>query len=194
MGRLVAENASLNGQGQLIMRLGVTPGSVPGTFVARGAELQSSTKSGYGRYTYRMRGASASADPLQGGRALGGTISGAFSYLAGSATEIDVELESYAPTRATLGSWKGLADHSSSVVETGKPLSGGWHDYAYEWRPGSVAFFVDGAQVWQTTTSVPSEAAHVMLNVWPTNEAHWGGMLEGGDRFMLVDRVSFEPF
>lgn len=185
------QNAYLNGQGQLVLQLDVTE-TAPGQFTAQGAELQSAAAYGYGRYAYRMRAASTSRDPAVAGQVLSGTISAAFSYVNNSETEIDIELESRSPSVATLGAWKTPSVHAYSEVAGPSNLASGWHDYVYEWRADRLKFYIDGALVWQSSV-VPSRAGYVMLNVWPTNETGWGGLLTPGTRYLLVDSVSFTP-
>jgi beta-glucanase (GH16 family) len=46
-----------------------------------------------------------------------------------------------------------------------------FHDYALEWRPDGVTFYVDGVQSHQDVQATLQDAAHLHMNVWPTDNA-----------------------
>ncbi|MFK7603947.1 family 16 glycosylhydrolase [Deinococcus sp. SM5_A1] len=190
-GTFQASNAYVDGKGHLVLALKVQ--SCGAGLCAQAAEIQSAQRFGFGRYTYRMRAASTSANASKAGRGRSGNISGAFSYVDNSATEIDVEIEGNRPATLNAAVWKGLTQKSYAVLSTGTTLGQGFHTYSYEWRPDRITYFLDGARVWETTQNVPQDPAHIMLNIWPTNDDGWGGQATTGTVYMLVDSVTFEP-
>ena len=184
-------NAWVDGQGPLVLALKVQ--SCAAGLCAQAAELQSAQRFGFGRYTYRMRTASTSANPSKPGQTRPGNISGAFSYVDNSATEIDIEIEGNRPKTLNAAVWKGLTQKSSAVLSTSTALSQGFQTYTYEWRPGSITYFLNGVRLWETTRNIPQDPAYLMLNLWPTLSDGWGGVATPGTVYMLVDSVSFEP-
>ncbi len=161
---------------------------------ARAAEIQSAQTFGFGRYTYRFRAASTSANPSRSGKVQSGNISGAFSFVNESATEIDLEIEGNRPRTLNAAVWNTVNNKSYSVLPTGVTFGQSFQTLTYEWRPDRVTYFLNGTKVWETTQNVPQQAAHIMLNVWPTNSAAWGGTATTGTVHMLVDEISFEAF
>ncbi|GGR82409.1 glycoside hydrolase family 16 protein [Deinococcus sedimenti] len=161
---------------------------------ARAAEVQTHQTFGFGRYTYRFRAASTSAHPARSGKVLSGNISGAFSYVNDSATEIDLEIEGNRPRTLNTAVWRTVNSKTSGVLPTSVTFGQSFQTMTYEWRPDRVTYFLNGSKVWETTQDVPQDAAHIMLNVWPTNSAAWGGPATRGTVHMLVDSISFEPF
>ncbi len=55
------------------------------------------------------------------------------------------------------GTW---VNYKAAVIPTS-----GWHTYTSEWSPGLLTFYVDGAQVFQTTQNVPSVSMHYVLQL-----------------------------
>ncbi|GGK89782.1 glycoside hydrolase family 16 protein [Deinococcus radiotolerans] len=161
---------------------------------ARAAEVQSAQTFGFGRYTYRFRAASTSASPTKSGKVLSGNISGAFSYVDNSATEIDLEIEGNRPKTLNAAVWNTVNSKDYSVMPTGVSFGQNFQTMTYEWRPDRITYYLNGSKVWETTKNVPQQPAHIMLNVWPTNSAGWGGQATTGTVYMLVDSVQFEAF
>jgi beta-glucanase (GH16 family) len=82
--------------------------------------------------------------------------------------------------------------HSSAIV-LASGLDTSFHDYAFDWKPSMVDFFLDGQHVSTIDTNVPSEPAYMMMSIWGTNGVHWGGPGTPGVRYLYVSRVAFEP-
>ncbi|UBV45001.1 glycoside hydrolase family 16 protein (plasmid) [Deinococcus taeanensis] len=192
-GAFSAQNVKVLQGGQLQLRLKVQ--RCGGRWCAQAAALQSRQKFGFGRYTVRMRAASDSGDPRRAGRARPGNISAAFSFLDDSRTEIDVEIEGHRSRQINTAAWQGLERKSFALVThpQGTDLATGFHTYTWDWQRDHLAFSVDGREVWRTREHVPQDPAHLMLNVWPTDDSKWGGQATPGEVFMLVDEVKFEP-
>lgn len=178
--------------GHLLLTLNVQ--SCATGLCARAAEVQSVQKFGFGRYTYRFRAASTSANPTKTGKVLSGNISGAFSYVDNSATEIDLEIEGNRPKTLNAAVWNTVNSKSYSVLPTSVTFGQSFQTMTYEWRPDRITYYLNGAKVWETTQNIPQQAAHIMLNVWPTNSSAWGGTATTGTVYMLVDSIQFEAF
>jgi hypothetical protein len=86
----------------------------------------------------------------------------------------------------------------TAVTDVG---GGGWHTYGIDWRPGRIAFLVDGATTWTRTPADVPESAR-----WPFDEAfglllnvavgNWAGVPDPAQfpAQMLVDWVRvYEP-
>ncbi|AWT35422.1 hypothetical protein GCM10008956_09210 [Deinococcus arenae] len=183
--------ASVRG-GHLLLTLNVQ--TCAAGLCARAAEVQSAQTFGFGRYTYRFRAASTSASPSKSGKVLSGNVSGAFSYVDNSATEIDLEIEGNRPRTLNAAVWNTLSSKDAGALPTGVNFGQTFQTLTYEWRPDRITYFLNGVKVWETTKDVPQQPAHIMLNVWPTNSAGWGGLATTGTVYMLVDSVQFEAF
>ncbi|WP_412027607.1 family 16 glycosylhydrolase [Deinococcus yunweiensis] len=151
--------------------------------VSRAAELATRQVYGHGTYTARLRAA---------GPARSGSISAFFNYVNDSATELDVELPGDALQALWTSVYRTVPVVRQRRTETGRNLSTGFHTYSWEWTPQRVRFSVDGRVVHEVTDVVPTQAAHVMFNVWPS-DSDFGGAWRPGERTMLVDGVSYKP-
>ncbi|KAF6831183.1 hypothetical protein CPLU01_06881 [Colletotrichum plurivorum] len=47
------------------------------------------------------------------------------------------------------------------------------HEYRIDWTPGLVKWFVDGTQVWQTTSDVPTVPGSWIFNNWANGDIGW---------------------
>ncbi|UBV44898.1 glycoside hydrolase family 16 protein (plasmid) [Deinococcus taeanensis] len=175
--------------GYLVMKLDVTAG-----LLASGAEVATSAQYGYGTYEARVRAASSSADPSVAGTGSSGNISAFFNYVNNSETEIDHEIEGQNPTTDWMGAWQTTARHDYGTGGAGGAnLTQAFHTYRWDWSATKIDFYIDGVLKRTTTGVLPSAAAHLMLNLWPTNSTGWGGVASLGTSYMLVDYVSFTP-
>ncbi|ADV66019.1 family 16 glycosylhydrolase [Deinococcus maricopensis] len=186
-GAWAPENVSVQ-DGYLVLRLDVNA-----DLSARGAELSTLARYGYGRYEARLRSASTSANPAMTGVGSSGDVSAFFNYTNDSETEIDHEVEGQNRTTTWAGAWKTTSLHDVGAVSAGADLSQDFHTYRWDWTPTAVNFYLDGTLKRSTTVNVPQAAANLMLNLWPTNSAGWGGMATPGTKYLLVDYVSFTP-
>src|SRR6185503_16985549 len=75
----------------------------------------------------------------------------------------------------------GVGKHGSDI-QLGYDATQSFHDYAFEWRPRSIVWFVDGKPVHREDGSrgpLPQAAGAFILNVWPGNTVEsWLGPLE----------------
>jgi hypothetical protein len=77
--------------------------------------------------------------------------------------------------------WAG-ADGSDQyqTIDTGVNVND-WHDYAVDWEPGSLTFYVDGKQIWSTTDHVPNQPMGLGISgfVAANNDGWYGGGPDG---------------
>jgi len=185
-GRFAPGNVTVR-NGLLVLKLDV------GTnLTAQAAELATTAAYGYGTYEARIRAASSSSDPAVPGVSSSGNVSALFSYVNDSETEIDHEIEGQRPATDWMSTWQTTALQESGSV-TGADLTQGFHTYRWDWSPTRVDFHLDGVFRSSHASVVPSAQAPLMLNLWPTNNADWGGATTPGTVYMLVDYVSFTP-
>ena len=135
-------------------------------------EYQSKKKYGFGRYEVRMKPAK-----------LSGTMSGSlFTYNADPQDEIDIEFLGKDTTILQTNYFtKGVGQHGHDV-ELGFDATADFHDYAFEWRPDSITWFVDGKPVHREDGSrgaLPQAAGALVLNLWPGHTVDgWLGPLK----------------
>jgi endo-1,3-1,4-beta-glycanase ExoK len=166
------DNAIFSG-GKLALRVDNAgcPESCSGRSYASG-ELQSKHKYGYGRYEARMK-------PAKLNGAMTGSI---FTYNDQPQDEIDIEFIGKDPTIFQSNYFTNGVGRHGSDIQLGFDATESFHDYAFEWRPGSITWFVDGKPVHREDGSrgpLPRAAGAFILNVWPGNTVEsWLGPLE----------------
>ncbi len=135
-------------------------------------ELQSKNKYGYGRYEARMK-------PAKLNGAMSGSI---FTYNDKPQDEIDIEFIGKDPTIFQSNYFTGGVGQHGSDIQLGFDATESFHDYAFEWRPNSITWFVDGKPVHREDGSrgpLPQAAGAFVLNVWPGNTVdNWLGVLK----------------
>lgn len=135
-------------------------------------ELQSKDKYGYGRYEARMK-------PAKLNGAMTGSI---FTYNDQPQDEIDIEFIGKDPTIFQSNYFTDGVGHHGRDIQLGYDATQSFHDYAFEWRPGSITWFVDGKPVHREDGSrgpLPQAAGAFILNFWPGNTVEsWLGPLE----------------
>jgi endo-1,3-1,4-beta-glycanase ExoK len=167
VGTLSASNVDLTTG---MLRLTVTQtGSSPVTSV--GAEVRSIARHGYGTYTWTMRAASTATTPNGSGTLESGQIPSGFLYFQNPTplTEIDSpEIEGPGGLQQPRGQNDGIhfldkrtQDQFSEVLASAQPDQG-FHSYKTVWVPGSITYYVDGVQVAQHTTNVPTQPAYIL--------------------------------
>jgi beta-glucanase (GH16 family) len=146
-----------------------------------GAELRTKNIGGfykYGRFEVRMKAARGS-----------GIVSSFFAFRWNPWQEIDIEFLGKDPTKIHLnifynpgpegaGTNYGDLYHQSPVVlDLGFDAAADFHDYAFEWEPGRIGWYVDGKLVYQTsnTGKIPEFPQQIMMNLWYSAAADWAG-------------------
>jgi beta-glucanase (GH16 family) len=68
------------------------------------------------------------------------------------------------PLLQTAFHWGNMTQQAYNQISA-SGLSSGFHTYAVDWEPGSIAYYLDGSQIWQVTSNVPSNPAFVLANL-----------------------------
>lgn len=160
-----------DGGGTLSLRLDVDPAPRMRTRQPRlgeaipyaSGEYRSVAFYGYGRYETSMRAARGA-----------GLVSSFFVY-TGPADgrpwdEIDIEILGKDPTRMQVNYWTDGQGGKETHVELGFDASAGFHDFAFEWHPDFIKWYVNGLLVHTETGArgpLPSHAGRIMMNLWP---------------------------
>ncbi len=66
----------------------------------------------------------------------------------------------------------GQENNSTGKVFNGPDFSADFHTFAVNWQPGLIIWYIDGVEVFRTTTNTPDKAMYVILNLavggaWP---------------------------
>lgn len=130
------------------------------------AEVLSKEEFTFGRFEGRIKFCAGS-----------GMVSSLFTYkedVNQSWQEIDIEHLGYLPKSiqynlisGTLASRK----YQPKVVTFQYAPPTEFHDYAFEWRPEGITFFVDGVQTHKDVQDTLKDAARLHMNAWPTDNA-----------------------
>jgi beta-glucanase (GH16 family) len=187
-GTLSAEHVDLSTG---MLRLKLTQ-SVSGTLAtSTGAEIRSKQLFGYGAYVWVARAASTSDTPHGAGSAVSGTVTDVFNFINDSETEIDFEYQGQSPSTLEMTNYSTVS-HSQS---TSTPVAGAdssFHEYKFVWSAGKIEFYVDGTLVSTHTEHIPSAPAAVLINLWGTNSASFGGVATAGaTSYLYVSSFSY---
>ena len=146
------------------------------------AEAHTCQRLGFGTYE-----ASVMVPPLTG------VISAMMSYVDGSQTEIDFEFEGRDHTALHTVTWTSPDTRQHNLHAHPSAFPDVWTRLRYEWRPAGVEFFVNDVLVARHHDVVPSAPAHLVFNLWPTDNPEWGGHTTDGTAVLRVDWVRFTP-
>jgi beta-glucanase (GH16 family) len=124
-----------------------------------GAEFMRKGFYGYGRYEAVMRGI---AGP--------GVVTSFFTHTHGQFgdphEEIDIELLGHNTRQIHLNNYRDGQSDGSVDIDLPFDFSQGEHLYAFEWRHDSVIWFVDGVQIHEARTNIPTASSRPIVNVW----------------------------
>jgi len=70
------------------------------------------------------------------------------------------------------------------IIEVGYNPHQGFHDYAFEWTPNYIRWFVDGEEVYQQGPSIVDDlnySQNIMMNIWPAIWEDWVGQWDNQD-------------
>jgi uncharacterized delta-60 repeat protein len=144
---------------------------------------------GFGYYEATLTAASAA-----------GTVTGFFTYTGPyegtSHDEIDVEILGDDPTQVQLNYWVNGVQHPVTL-DLGFDASQGMHTYAFDWQADSIAWYVDGAEVYRVTSAqgaLPTTPGKLMLNLWATqNTQGWSSDSYNGEATQVrVEDIRYE--
>jgi len=160
----------------------------------RGAEYRTIQTYTYGRFETRMQSAPHT-----------GVISSLFTFhdfgSAGAANwnEIDIEfLGRYTDQVQFNTITENISGHEHEVDLDYDPATE-FHDYAFEWTPEYVAWFIDGDEIYRQTGTHIAElhrASKIMMNIWPSTNAAWAGPFYDAwlPIYAFYDRVSYYAY
>jgi endo-1,3-1,4-beta-glycanase ExoK len=187
-GTLSAENVDLSTG---MLRLKLTQNVTGALATSTGAEIRSKQLFGYGTYVWVARGASTSAAPNGPGSAVSGTVTDVFNFINDSETEIDFEYEGQSPSTLEMTNYSTVANKQN----TSTPVSGAdgsFHEYKFVWSTEKIDFYVDEKLVSTHTEHIPSAPAAVLINLWGTNSAAFGGVATpGATTYLYVSSFSY---
>ena len=133
-----------------------------------GAECRSREWYSYGFYSVYMKAADCS-----------GVISSFFTYTSNPWDEIDIEFLGKDMTSVQFNYYtKGVGNHEY-VYKLGFDASKDFHEYAFEWLPNSITWYVDGKAVYRATDNIPTTTTQIMMNVWKCKDHdNWSGKFD----------------
>lgn len=135
-------------------------------------EYRTNDKYHYGRYEVRMM-------PARGS----GLVSSFFTYTSQYTSgpwhdEIDIEFLGKNTRQVHLNYYaRGTGNHEK-IIDLPFDAADGFHNYAFEWGPTYIRWYVDGTLVHSVTgtnISLPSEPSHIMMNLWAGTGTTWTG-------------------
>lgn len=173
------------------LRIHLTDEGAAGRPTASG-EYQSSDFFGYGRFEARLK---AVAQP--------GVVTGFFTYTGPTFDaphdEIDFEFLGKSPRQVQVNYFtNGVGKHETNI-DLGFDASADFHTYAFEWRPDSIRWFVDGRMVHEERGArgpLPSTPGKIYLHLWAGRGLEgWIGRFSypGHPLVAEVDCVAFRP-
>ncbi|PAK50182.1 glycoside hydrolase family 16 protein [Paenibacillus sp. 7541] len=126
------------------------------------AEYATTQKYGYGRVEARIKAAKGA-----------GLVTSLFTYSGAapgtSNDEIDIEILGKDTTKMETNYFTNGVGGHSTVIDLGFDASLDFHDYAFEWSPTSIKWYVDGRLVHTETGSrgpLPTSPGYIMVNLW----------------------------
>ncbi len=135
--------------------------------------LASRAKFGYGKFYVRMKPVKSS-----------GTVSSFFIYtgpVEGTIhDEIDIEFLGKNTQEVQFNYYSNGQGGHEKKVALGFDASADFHDYAIEWRNGSIQWYVDGVLKHEVSSAdVPKTPGKIMINLWnSTGVDSWTGPFE----------------
>jgi endo-1,3-1,4-beta-glycanase ExoK len=156
-------------------------------------EYQTHRFFGYGRFEARLKSVAAP-----------GFVTGFFTYTGPTFNgaphdEIDFEFLGKSPRQVQLNYFTDGKGGHDTTIDLGFDASADFHTYAFEWRPDSIRWFVDGRLVHEETGErgpLPSHPGKIYLHVWAGKDLEdWLGRISypGHPLVAEVDCVSFRP-
>ncbi len=158
------DNAVVEG-GFLKLRITNTPNN---GHAYSAAEVYTNDQFTFGRFEARIRFAPGS-----------GIVSSLFTYRDDANhgwNELDIENLGYITDgvqynliSSPLGG--GALTYQPRVVKTGFSPTQEFHNYAIEWTPVDIRFYVDEKLAWRDVQTRINQASRLRMNIWPTNNA-----------------------
>ena len=110
-----------------------------------------------------------------------GVISSFFTYTGWPWDEIDIEFLGDDTTRVQFNYYTSGKGGHEYIYYLGFDASESFHEYAFDWQPDSITWYVDGRPVYRATDNIPSHAGNIMMNLWNVadSNADWAGKFDG---------------
>ena len=157
-----------------------------------GASIRTLNTHHFGRYETRLRAARGD-----------GVITGFFTYTGPHYhtrhDEIDIEFLGKDTTRLH-AAWFVDGHHTNQFIQLGFDAADCTHDYAFEWWPDKIIWFVNGQRVFERTTydgQLPKVPGHLFANIWAADPsiAMWSGIAKPDTHTSAhVEAIRFTPF
>lgn len=134
-----------------------------------GAEYRTDKRYSYGFYAVSMKAADCS-----------GVISSFFAYTNDPVwDEIDIEFLGKDMSRVQFNYFKSGVGGHEFVFDLGFDASKEFHEYAFDWQPEYVTWYIDGKAVYRAVKDIPSHSMQIMMNVWNCKGADdWSGKFD----------------
>ncbi|MBT0958809.1 family 16 glycosylhydrolase [Alphaproteobacteria bacterium KMM 3653] len=171
------------------LRLALTPHAGKNGYI--GASLRRHAPSHFGRYEARMRAAKGA-----------GVVTGFFTYTGphyGTRhDEIDIEFLGRDTTKLH-AAWFVDGELTNHFIPLGFDAAEEAHDYAFEWAPDRLNWYVDGKLVFThhaADGAIPQVPGMLFANIWAADPviAAWSGeTLPGTEAEALVEYIRFIP-
>ena len=130
-----------------------------------GAEYRTENRTPYGFYAVCMKSASCS-----------GIISSFFGYTSDPVwDEIDIEFLGKDPGVVQFNYYTAGKGGHEFVLDLGFDSSADFHEYAFDWQPNAITWYVDGTAVYRATAEPPSHPFQLMMNIWKCSAEDWSG-------------------
>lgn len=117
-----------------------------------------------------------------------GTVSSFFTYTGpwdwenDPWDEIDIEFLGKDTTKIQFNYFTNGVGGNEYYHELGFDATKGFNTYAFEWRPDSIRWFVNGKLVHTATENIPQTPQKIMMNLWPgIGVDEWTGKFNDGD-------------
>ncbi len=137
-----------------------------------GAEYRTNNKTSFGYYAVCMKAANCS-----------GIISSFFGYTSSPVwDEIDIEFLGKDMTKVQFNYYTDGVGGHEFLFDLGFDASADYHEYAFDWQPESITWYVDGIAVYRAVDNLPSHPFSIMANVWKgkgDSFADWAGEFDG---------------
>lgn len=99
-----------------------------------------------------------------------GVVSSFFTYTGPSDgtkwDEIDIEFLGKDTTKVQFNYYTGGQGNHEYLYNLGFDASQSFHTYGFDWRPGSITWYVDGKAVYTATRDIPTTPGKIMMNAW----------------------------
>lgn len=134
-----------------------------------GAEYRTETRSSYGFYAVCMKAAKCS-----------GVISSFFTYTNAPVwDEIDIEFLGKNTAQVQFNYYTSGKGGHEFIFDLGFDAAEEFHEYAFEFAPDSITWYIDGTAVYRAAEELPSHPMQIMMNVWNCRNAdEWSGAFD----------------